>query len=74
MADSSIAELKSLPIRERLQVIEELWESIVDEGLDIPVPAEHLAEIDLRLEDMEKNPGDSSSWHEAKARILSHKR
>jgi putative addiction module component (TIGR02574 family) len=69
MAVGSMAELRALPVGERLQLIEELWDSIVEEGQDIPVSVDHTEEIDRRLDDLEHNPHDSSPWDEVMARI-----
>jgi putative addiction module component (TIGR02574 family) len=37
---------------------------------DLPVTDEQAAELDRRLEALDRDPGSVSSWEEAKARIL----
>src|SRR5262249_42899446 len=41
---------------------------------DIPVPPEHIAEIERRLEEYPKHPELAGTWEEVKARILGHNR
>lgn len=57
---------------ERLKLIEQLWDSLdsADVGL---TPAQH-AELARRLDDMETNPGDVTSWPDAQRRIRERKR
>jgi putative addiction module component (TIGR02574 family) len=61
---------RNLSIEERLELIGEIWDSIVEEGGDaVPIPAEHIAELDRRLADEEANPRDSISWEELKKKL-----
>ncbi|OLE60534.1 MAG: hypothetical protein AUI36_12245 [Cyanobacteria bacterium 13_1_40CM_2_61_4] len=53
---------KSLPLAERIELIEALWESIAQEGYEPPLTAEQAAELDRRLEAHQKNPDDVLSW------------
>jgi putative addiction module component (TIGR02574 family) len=70
MTMSTVSEFQNLSVEQRLQLIETIWESLVQEGRDIPVPDEHIEEIDRRLDDLELNPDDSSPWEEVRGRIL----
>lgn len=48
---------RSLSVQERLELIGEIWDSIVDGDPDaVPVPPEHVAELDRRLDDEKLNP------------------
>jgi putative addiction module component (TIGR02574 family) len=39
----------SLPIPERIKLVEALWDSIAREQATLSIPAEHQKELDLRL-------------------------
>jgi putative addiction module component (TIGR02574 family) len=45
-----IANLNTLPIDERIQLVEDLWDSIAQEKYVLPVTKEQKAELDSRLE------------------------
>jgi putative addiction module component (TIGR02574 family) len=46
--------LRRLPVEERLQILEELWEDIPVQG--VPIPAEALQEAHRRYEELQANP------------------
>lgn len=45
-----IANLNTLPIKERIQLVEDLWDSIAEEIAVLPVTKEQKDELDARLE------------------------
>ena len=59
-----VKRLRELPVQERLQAVEELWDSIVAEDPELAVPAtpELLADLERRLAQHEANPGSAISW------------
>ena len=59
-----VKRLRELPVKERLQAIEELWDSIIAEDPDSAVPAtpELLADLDRRLTEYEANPSSAVPW------------
>ena len=65
------AALKLSP-RDRLELIEALWDTLSDE--DVPVTPEQRALLDERLADLERNPDAHSSWEEVKARLQQRRR
>lgn len=59
-----------LSVEERLELIGDIWDSIVDGDPDaVPIPPEHIAELDRRLADEKLNPDDSVSWDEVKRKL-----
>ena len=45
-----IANLNTLPIEERIQLVEDLWDSIAEEKAVLPITKEQKIELDSRLE------------------------
>ena len=60
-------EILRLPVGERLQLLEDIWDSIAATPDAVPVPDWHKAELDRRLDNPE--PGPSLSWDEVRAKL-----
>ena len=68
MIDQSlIAKVVSLSPAERLELIGRVWDSLSPE--DIPVTDAEKALLDARIAEMERNPGDQSTWPNVKTRL-----
>ena len=74
MSKFSTADVLELPVRERLQLVEDIWNSIVDdpEGLELTHDEKRL--IDERLEARQQNPTAGSHWEEVYTRITSRRK
>ena len=44
-----ISNLNTLPIDQRIQLVEDLWDSIAQENIAIPITQDQKNELDLRL-------------------------
>jgi putative addiction module component (TIGR02574 family) len=66
-----LAEAKRLSVAERIELAEAIWDSVAeDAGVDVlEVPAEHRAELDRRLADLEQNPTAGTTWDEVRSRL-----
>lgn len=58
-----------LSVSERLQLLEEIWESIAATPDAVAVTPEMRDELDRRIADHEANPQAGSTWEEVKARL-----
>jgi putative addiction module component (TIGR02574 family) len=58
-----------LSVSERIQLVEDLWDSIAVSGADIPLTVAEIEELDRRLDDLQRNPDAGVPWDEARARI-----
>jgi putative addiction module component (TIGR02574 family) len=70
---SSMADLRqlcSLPVAERLELVEDLWDSIAEEPGELRLTASHLAELDRRIDRFEESPDQGTDWNTLKGRIL----
>jgi len=47
--------LRELPIEERLDLVEELWNSIEEDQQSLPISREHIAVLDQRLMALEQD-------------------
>lgn len=60
--------IDKLTVEERLDLIGQIWDSIVDSESPVVVPEHHRAELERRLAAAEKDPSDGASWEELRAR------
>ena len=70
MATNPLPEILKLSVAERIQLVEDIWDSIAAEPDALPLSDEQRQELDRRLADQEANPGTGRPWSEVKARIL----
>jgi putative addiction module component (TIGR02574 family) len=66
MGEIKIADIKAMSVEQRLDLIERVWDTLVDTPTEIPIPDWHKDEIETRLQDLEKNPGDGAPWDEVR--------
>jgi putative addiction module component (TIGR02574 family) len=64
-------ELRSLPFAERLQLVEDLWDSIAEDQHTLPDHPFIAAKLRERKERYLKNPSSGVPWEIAKGRIRS---
>jgi putative addiction module component (TIGR02574 family) len=69
MRASARREIFELPLPERLQLVEDLWDSIASDGADLPVTSQQREELDRRLANLERDPSSGDSSKNVKSRI-----
>ena len=72
MKPITVNDLLGLPVSERLQLVEDLWDSIAEVPEAIELSEDQRADLDRRLEAYHKDPETGSPWNEVKERILKH--
>ena len=55
MGQSDIAKILNLPVEERLQLIETIWDSITADPSSVPLTDAQREELDRRLDDLEQD-------------------
>jgi putative addiction module component (TIGR02574 family) len=69
MKQIDLTEVLRLPVLERLRLLEAIWDSITENPESLGVTDEQKAELDRRLDALEKNSTKGSSWDEVRARL-----
>jgi len=64
-------DIDRLAPEERLQLIEDLWESLRARPQDIPITPAQRAALDRRLDELDRGDAQLVSWDEVKRRIRS---
>ncbi|RQP26820.1 addiction module protein [Albitalea terrae] len=67
------AALFELPVAERLELVEDLWDSIADEIDAQPVPEAVVRELRERMARYDANPESGIPWEEVKRRLREEK-
>ena len=74
MKPIAVNDLLDLPVSERLQLVEDLWDGIAEVPEAIELSEDQRAELDRRLEAYHEDPESGSPRNEVKVRILKHGR
>jgi len=69
MAASLFDEICKLSLAERIQLVEDVWDSIATEGQEFPVPESHRVELARRRQEHRDRPEDVVPWEEVRAQL-----
>jgi putative addiction module component (TIGR02574 family) len=69
MNKSLLKELLELSPAERIELAEDLWDSIEPDEMP-PLSAEQMQEVERRYAEHVRNPERASKWEDVKARLL----
>lgn len=63
---------KQLPVSERIQLVEDIWDSIAQDAAepDVNLSAEHRAELRRRLAEHRADPASAVPWEEVRAKLF----
>jgi putative addiction module component (TIGR02574 family) len=65
-----LTETESWPVEDRIRLLHELWDWLVERGYEPELTEEQKAELDRRLAEDDTAPDDVVSWEEVKAQAL----
>ncbi len=65
----SITDILELPVQERIQLVELIWDSVAAVPEAVEVSPELKAELELRMIEFEKDPQSGYSWDQVKSRL-----
>jgi putative addiction module component (TIGR02574 family) len=60
----TLSEIRQMSVPERLDLIGEIWGTLVDEHAEAPLTEAQAREIDRRLERHRQDPAAGASWEE----------
>ena len=63
---TQLSDILRLSVAERIQLAEDIWDSIAAAPEAVPVTDEQKRELDRRLQAHARNPDESISWDELK--------
>lgn len=69
MASSLLEEIRKLSLAERIQLVEDVWDSIAAVGEEFPIPESHRAELAHRREEHRQSPEDVVAWEEVRRQL-----
>jgi putative addiction module component (TIGR02574 family) len=67
---SVLNEVETWPIDDRIRLVQDVWDRLADQGFEPELTEEMKAELDRRIEEMDRNPDAGIPWEAAKARVL----
>jgi len=70
MSKFSLADVLELSVPERIQLVEDIWDSIAAVPESVSLTQAQCEELDRRLADYRAHPDEGSPWEEVQARIL----
>ena len=71
MSSIELASVLKLPLKERLQLVEAIWDSIAAHPEALELSEAERRELDRRWESYLRDPESGSPWPEVRARISS---
>jgi putative addiction module component (TIGR02574 family) len=69
MTTIDLSELFKLSAAERIQLAQDLWDSILEEPEVLPLTEGQCQELDRRLREHEHDPTTAVPWEEVRARL-----
>lgn len=73
MATFGKADILSLSVAERIQLAEDIWDSVAEAPESVPLSDDEKAELDRRLDAYHRNPAGGSPWEMVRERIRCRK-
>jgi putative addiction module component (TIGR02574 family) len=70
MSTLTSSDALSLSVAERIQLVEDIWDTIAEVPDEVGLTDSQKAEIDRRLDAYHRNPEEGSPWDVVKERIL----
>lgn len=67
---SVLRAVESLPIGDRIRLVQDVWDRLGNQGSELELTEEMKAELDRRVEELDRNPEAGIPWEVVKARAL----
>jgi len=69
MPSLAATDLFSLSIPERIQLVEDIWDSIAAQPQLVELSPEVRHELDMRLDEFDQHPHNQAPWDEVRSRL-----
>ncbi len=69
MTSISLEAIRRLPPDERVQLVEDIWDTLLDDPRSLPVTEAQAEEMDRRLEAYAKDADPGTPWEQVKAEL-----
>jgi len=69
MARLSLDEIQQLSVSERVELAEQIWDSIVETPDALPIPESQIRELDRRLKLHDEDPEAAQPWSTIRSRL-----
>ena len=69
MKPITAADIAEMPLEQRIQLVEAIWDSIAEIPEAVEIPAWHKQELEKRLATYHADPAEGSPWQVVKKRI-----
>ena len=73
MSTLAKTDILNLSVSERIQLVEDIWDSIAEVPEEVSINDEFRAELDRRLDEYHRNPDEGSPWGMVRERIRGRK-
>ena len=73
MSSVNIQDILKLPIEERIEIVEAIWDSMAASPESLPVTESQRRELDHRLAAYRANPGLGRTWEEIRESLAEAK-
>ena len=67
---TDIDKLRELSVAERIQLVEDLWDSIAADSANVKLSVLQTEELDRRIKRLDESPAEWIEWSNLKDRIL----
>lgn len=66
----TVQEIETLSVPEKIQLVEDLWDSVAASNANVSIPAWQKQELDRRKQVFLNNPASGMTWQEIKRSVL----
>ena len=66
---TELSDILEMSVAERIQLVEDIWDSIAASPEYVPVTDAQKEELDRRLQAYAESPGEGVSWDELKEKV-----
>jgi putative addiction module component (TIGR02574 family) len=69
LMSTELSDILQMSVAERIQLVEDIWDSVAASPESVPVTDTQKEELDRRLQAHAQNPSEGVSWGELKEKV-----